>query len=228
MTPYEDGRSYDGRPVLSSFTQDVLHARVAARVAEDVGRGVFSNAILIVQANDLFAIDFLSTASQPQQIVSRALLSAATFGDLLSSLHANIGAYESRFGALPRRSGDSPSRPAAMRPSCDPADPPAPHYGGTCKAEGQPQPRIEDLYDELKLPDRVASGAFANLVLISHTAHEFALDFVCDLFPRAVVNARVFVPASRMRQFAETAESSFERYRQKIRATEPQSTSHPA
>ena len=71
-----------------------------------------------------------------------------------------------------------------------------------------PEARICEFYDHLKLSDKVAGGVFANCVSIRYTGHEFAMDFICNFFPRAVVNARVFVPAGRIRELANAVVAS--------------------
>ena len=58
-------------------------------------------------------------------------------------------------------------------------------------------------------------GVFANVVLIRHTGYEFAMDFISNVFPQAVVNARIFVTAGRIPQFIEAIGSSLERYRRR-------------
>jgi hypothetical protein len=45
------------------------------------------------------------------------------------------------------------------------------------------------------MSEDVMCGAYANALLIVHTAAEFCLDFIAHLYPRAVVTARVFLSA---------------------------------
>ena len=40
------------------------------------------------------------------------------------------------------------------------------------------QPTAQEIYDELKLPDDLLSGAYANGVMIAHSAAEFKFDFL--------------------------------------------------
>jgi len=45
------------------------------------------------------------------------------------------------------------------------------------------QPNIVEVYEQLKISDEVAVGAYANTLMISHSQSEFCLDFILDLFP---------------------------------------------
>ena len=73
-----------------SFTQDIHHSPVGARVPEEIGRGVFCNATMILQTNEEVVIDFLSTLSQPQQVVARVVLTPNTFAQVVSALRENV------------------------------------------------------------------------------------------------------------------------------------------
>ena len=63
----------------------------------------------------------------------------------------------------------------------------------------QPQPnRIEDIYDQLKLPDEMLGGVFSNVAMIRHTGEEFCFDFIANFYPRSVVTSRVYMAAGRI------------------------------
>lgn len=239
-----------GRP--ESFSQDIQHAPVGARVPEDVGRGVFSNATMILQGGEEFVVDFLSTMVQPQQIVARVIMTAATFAQVIHALRENLKLYEGHFGKLTARdtppppvTSALPATPAAGSPaageapgavgapvagggaapvgpggSAVPAAPAGPGAESIPKdaprsAQPHPQPRIEELYEQLKLPDKVLGGVFANLVMIRHMGEEFCFDFVANFYPRPVVNARVFVAAGRIPSLVDAMSGALRIYRQK-------------
>jgi hypothetical protein len=82
-------------------------------------------------------------------------------------------------------------------------------------SEAAPQ-RADDLYDQLKLPDKMLSGVFANVAMIRHTPEDFCIDFMANLYPRAVVTARVFIAAGRMLPFIDTLAGAYERFRQRM------------
>jgi hypothetical protein len=97
------------------------------------------------------------------------------------------------FGSLPAPSMHEPIRPA----------------------EQDLPPQIEDLYDRLKLPDRMLGGNYANVVMIRHMAEEFSFDFIANFYPRPVVVARIFFPAGRIPAFLDALTNSLQIFRKK-------------
>ena len=80
----------------------------------------------------------------------------------------------------------------------------------------QPQPnRIEDIYDQLKLPDEMLGGVFTNVAMIRHTGEEFCFDFIANFYPRSVVTSRVYMSAGRIPSLLATMGDSFEQFRRK-------------
>ena len=77
----------------------------------------------------------------------------------------------------------------------------------------QDAPRAEDLYDQLKLPDKMLGGVFSNAAMIRHTREDFSIDFMANFYPRAVVVARVFISAGRMLPLLETLSGAFDKFR---------------
>jgi hypothetical protein len=208
------------------YTHDFKHTPISARVPEKIGRGAFANAVMILQASDEFILDFLSTMSQPQQVVSRVVLTATTFGQFIAALRTNVTKYEQQFGPLAARMpppaaghGDDPHGgiiAAAGHPA-----PAAEGHGAHPGHDGQPPPRIDDLYDQLKRPDELLGGAFANVVMMRHTPEEFAFDFIASFYPRPVVAARVYMAAGRIPSFIDALWSSYQKYQQRPRGGSP-------
>ncbi len=80
----------------------------------------------------------------------------------------------------------------------------------------QPQPnRIEDIYEQLKLPDEMLGGVFTNVAMIRHTSEEFCFDFIANFYPRSVVTSRVYMSAGRIPSLLATMSDSFEQFRRK-------------
>jgi hypothetical protein len=236
-----------GRPI----SQDVQHSLVAARIPDQVRRGVFGSAVMVLQCNDDFVIDFLSMIVPPQQVVSRVVLSAATFAKLVGALQINVAEYQKTFGPLaaqepvpaakpaatPEQPAEQipvervPGEPASVQggvPSGGPAGipgatgPPAPQPPQpAAQSQHVPHPHqssdvtdIAEVYGQLKLPDEMLGGVYATGAMIRHTPTEFAIDFITNFYPRAVVTARVFLAAGRIRSFVDTFQNSLTRYRQ--------------
>ncbi len=198
----------------TAISQDIHHAAESARVSEEVSRGVFSNASLIVQAPGFFAVDFLSTVAQPKHVAARVILPATALAELLSALRHNLAAYEHYFGPMAHPDGVLP------RPECPEFEVRSRKRAGgedssVIQNHTPAQLQVADLYDQLKIPEKVLGGAFANVVLIRHTAYEFSMDFISNMFPQAVVTTRVFMPASRIPQFIDAVGSALERSRER-------------
>ena len=225
------------KPPEAFSQQGVQHTPVGARVPEDVGRGTFSNATMILQSHDEFVIDFLGTMVQPQQIVARVVLTPSTFAQLIGALRENLGLYEAHFGRLTPRDMVPPEAPAAPPPGTPQA--PTPHEQSSSPFEAVseivprempsapgPQtppgpPKIEDLYDQLKLPDKILAGVFANMVMIRHMGEEFCLDFVANFYPRPVVTARIFMAAGRMPALLDAMNNAMVMFRQRMSGGPP-------
>ncbi len=74
------------------------------------------------------------------------------------------------------------------------------------QSEQQPQQM------QIKLPDEILKGVYANAVQVAHTPEEFILDFF-NLFPPAgIVNARIFVSPAHMKRFLAALQDNIQRY----------------
>ena len=229
-----------GEPGGSSFFQNFQHSPVGARVPEKIGRGVFATAMMVLQTNELFVVDFLSMGSQPQQVVARIVMTASSFSQFLAALRHNVTHYEGEIGPLkprwtpPTRCAGAPASgyPAAAGGVTTPAQgagsataedgggaaPPQPGHGTvhdtlTQQPPPPPQPaHITDVYEQVKFPEDLLCGAFANAVMVRHTAEEFCFDFISNLYPRPIVVSRVYAAAGRVPSFIEAMSGSFGRY----------------
>jgi hypothetical protein len=77
------------------------------------------------------------------------------------------------------------------------------------------------VYEQLKLPDEMLGGGYANLVMIRHTAEEFCFDFIANFFPRSVVTNRVYMSAGRVPPFLDTLCTSLQRFQQRLKSPPP-------
>lgn len=172
-------------------SQEIRHQQISALVPEHVARGKFSTGAVVLQGGHEFIIDFLLRMTQPQQVAARIVLPPSVVPRLIQALQENLKKYEDRFG-----------KPAS------PAPQPAPQ-------SAQQQTSAQDLYDQLKLQDDVISGAYANAVMIGHTATEFSFDFITTFFPKSAVSARVYLSAPNVPRFLDSLNHSFGQYQQR-------------
>jgi hypothetical protein len=228
--PHEPNPEGGPDPAPQSYTQDIRHTAVSARVPEKVSRGVFATGTMILQTAEEFVIDFLAMAAHPQQIVARVVLTRNTFGQFIAALRANLGKYEQQFGRLTPHEravpavqtvpGATGSVLATPGPLGSEAAPPA-QQPASPSPEMPAPPRVEELYDQLKLPDEMLGGAFANVVMIRHTPEEFCFDFIASFYPRSAVTSRVFMAAGRVPSFLDALTSSFRKYQERSSGQQP-------
>ena len=173
----------------SGQTQRIRQQHVSARVPEDVARGVFSTGAIVLNGPHEFIVDFLQTMTRPHQVASRVVMPPSVIPGFINALKQNIEKFTNRFGE-PR---ELPKPPADA-----------------------PKPSIEDIYDQLKLPDEDLSGTYANAVMISHSATEFCLDFITSFYPKSAVACRIFLSAPQGPRVLETLSRSWDQYQKKV------------
>jgi hypothetical protein len=190
--PPGEGGAPSGDP--HTFSREVHFSNVGARVPEAVGKGVFSNGILIFQGQSEFILDFLLRMSQPHQIVARVVVPIGMVPRLIQALRENLENYRKTFGP-----------PPALPMPPPPAKPPS----------------IEEIYGSLKLPEDVQSGAYANAALVSHSASEFCLDFITNFYPKAAVSTRVFFSTPQVPIMLNSLVQSWQTYEAKLHQQNP-------
>jgi hypothetical protein len=206
------------QPGGQSFTQNLKHTAIGARVPEGVRGGVFCTGTTILQTTEEFVIDFLSTMVPPQQVAARVVLTPNTFTQMIAALQANLGKYQQQFGRLAAHGRQDAAPAPGFGESLEvvPAGGTAGTAGGSdARPDAPAPPRIEDLYDQLKLPDEMLGGVYANVVMIRHTPEEFCFDFITNFFPRPAVTCRAFMAAGHIPSFLEALQSALRRYRQR-------------
>lgn len=196
----------ESRPVQGQ----VRHSNISARVPEDVGQGVFSNGVMILTGPFEIVLDFVLRMGEQQRVVARTVLPHVVARQFVAALTDNMRNYERRFGPLPRMPKPLPEAPpppsaeSVLKSGPDPS----PSAERREHPENQPHqetpPHIEDIYHELKLPDEMLSGRYANAVLIRHSGTEFCFDFITNLYPRSAVSSRVFLAAPHVAPFLQS------------------------
>ena len=156
-------------------SEQVKLRNVGARVPAHVNKGVFSTGAIVMTGPTEFVIDFVQRMGRPHHIIARVIVPHGVMGKYIQALEQNIQKYTNQFGA-PK---DLPKPPPAQQ---------------------QPRQSIQDVYDDLKLPDEMLSGVYANGVLIGHSAAEFSFDFVTNFYPHSAVSCRVFMASSHVPQ----------------------------
>lgn len=170
---------------------------VRARVPDHVADGCFSTGAIVMTGPSEFIIDFLQTIGRPHKVASRVIIPHPVMPQFIDALNTNLDLYRNRFG-----------------------DPPSPQAQNQDPNARRPTP--QEIYDDLKLPDEVLSGVYANGVMIGHGATEFGLDFLTSFFPQSAVSARVFVAAGQVPRLLESLRGAVRQLEQRRQNTQGQ------
>lgn len=168
--------------------EQVSASDLTARVPERVGLGVFATGVIVLHSSTEVTIDFVQAVANPRRLVARVVMPPVIALQFLEALEINLGRYLEAFGTEPRV--PTPNGASALPERSSEAR--APASGSSAAA-----PPIADAYDQIRVPDEVLGGSYANTVSIMHTGSEFTFDFIHRGFPRSVVTSRVCMAAPR-------------------------------
>lgn len=158
------------------FSQKFQHSPVAARVPEKIAAGAFSTGALVQTLANEFLIDFVQNLSRPPSVVARIIVSPSTLAQMSKAVQNNLDMFSQKFG------------------------PPTP----LPKPQNPRRPTIQEIYDELKLPEELMGGVYANTLMVGHSPAEFVLDFITNFYPKAAVTSRIFIAAPQIPRLLET------------------------
>ena len=159
---------------------------VSARVPDKVGSGSFSTGAIVMTGATEFMIDFVQNIGGPAAVTARVVMPHPVMVQFIEALRKNLEMYSNRFGS-----------PAEL-PQQQPKQPLTP----------------QQIYDDLKIPDDLLSGSYATGVMIGHSAAEFRLDFLTNLFPTAAVSTRVFMSSPQIPRLLQSLISTYQKYEQ--------------
>ena len=196
--------------------QQIQHSSATARIPDEIGRGVFATAVIVLHGTHEYTIDFVQSLARPNRVASRIILPPAVANQFVLALEQALEKYRASFGEIPHEpksqqqdQGQSSEKDTAPSDISQPEDTTstkpvtenttsnAPTPESNSSNTTQPAP-IADIYDNLKLPDDMLGGVYANMASISHTGSEFCFDFIAQFFPRSAVTARVYMAAPRV------------------------------
>jgi hypothetical protein len=183
-------------------SQQFSHTSVSARVPERIAKGVMSTGIIVLDSPSEFIVDFLQALTRPPQVAARVILVPGVMEQFILALRDNIAKYEQVFGPIPPR----------PRPMVDPQ---------------QHRPTIQEIYDELKIPDEQLSGVYANAMMIGHSPSEFFIDFITRFYPTSSVSCRIYLSALQVPSVLDTLSKSLIQYRQRYLGEAPPAQNPP-
>lgn len=170
---------------------------VRARVPDHVGDGCFTTGAIVMTGPSEFIVDFLQTIGRPHKVAKRVVIPHPVMPQFIEALNTNLDLYKSRFG--------------------DPSQPPPNQQQNQNR-----RPTPQEIYDDLKLPDEVLSGVYANGVMIGHGASEFGLDFLTSFFPQSAVSARVFIASGQVPRLLDSLRGAVKQLEQRRQNPPPQ------
>lgn len=185
----------------SGDSQQIHHRTVGARVPEHV-QGVFSTGAIIMTGPNEVILDFVTRMARPHRVSSRVVLAPRVLGQFLRALEENLNKYRNRFG----------EPPAMPEPAPD---------------AQQHKPSVEEVYNELKVPETMLSGVYANSVMIGHSAAEFSIDFITSFYPNAAVASRVYMSAPQIPRLIQSIRKTHERLQGGQGGSGPENTDPP-
>jgi hypothetical protein len=188
------------QPPAGGQNEQVRIQHVTARVPDQVSRGAFSTGVIVMTGATEFILDFIQNIGGPPAVVSRVVMPHGTLPQFADALRKNLEMFTQRFGpppVLPK--GPPPAKPQTA----------------------------QEIYDELKIPDAMLSGAYSNGVMIGHTASEFKFDFLSNLFPHSAVSARVFLSSPQAPRLLESLDSTWVQFQQRLRQQQQQPPRNP-
>lgn len=164
---------------------------LSARVPQHVSSGKFSTGAVVLTGPSEFVVDFVQAIGGPPFVAARVVMPHAVLPKFIDALGRNLELYQNNFGpppTLPRPPGE------AKKPS------------------------VQQIYDELKISDDVLTGAYANGVMITHTASEFRFDFLTNLFPTSAVAARVFLSTPQVPRLHHSLQQTLQQFHDRLRS----------
>jgi hypothetical protein len=165
-------------------SEQVRVSHLSARVPERIGRGAFSTGAIVMTGANEFVIDFVQNVGGPPVVAARVVLAHNTMPQFVEALRTNLDLYTQRFGTPPQ----PPRNP------------------------NERQLTAQEIYDELRLPDELLSGSYATGVMIGHTASEFRIDFLTNLYPTAAVSARVFLSSPQIPRLLQSLAGTWQKF----------------
>ena len=162
---------------------------LSARVPDNVSKGVFSTGVLVVTGATEFVLDFVQNLGQPASVAARIIMPHSTVPQFIEALKTNLDLYKGRFGDPP----EIPQQPPQAK-----------------------KPTIQEIYDDLRIPDDVLTGSYANGVMIGHAASEFKFDFLSNVIPQPVVSNRLYLAAPHVPRLLQSLIKTYEDLQQRI------------
>ena len=74
------------------------------------------------------------------------------------------------------------------------------------------EPSAQDVYDDIRLAPEVENGVYANALMIGHSASEFKLDFIANLYPKSIVTSRIFLSSPQLMRVLQSMKRTYSQF----------------
>jgi len=194
---------------------------VAARVSERASRGVFSTGVVILTGGSEFIVDFVQNLGMPTSVVSRVIIPHGAMGRIIDAIERNVEGHEDRFGPITDGiTGDSTRENKEVSEASReivPEQLTSEQLVGlgelsSAGTTGNVEPSASDIYDDIRLENEVESGVYANALMIGHSASEFKLDFIANLYPNSIVTTRVFLSSPQLIRVLQSMKRTYSQF----------------
>lgn len=194
---------------------------VAARVSEHASRGVFSTGVVLLTGGSEFIVDFVQNLGSPTSVVARVIIPHGAMGRIIDAIERNVEGHEDRYGPIPGEfiTANTPTEKPAVKPkeeivAEDLTSEQLVGIGemasaGTVESS---EPSAQDIYDDIRLDPEVENGFYANALMIGHSASEFKLDFIANLYPKSIVTSRVFLSAPQLMRVLQSLKRTYSQF----------------
>ncbi|MGA1618468.1 MAG: DUF3467 domain-containing protein, partial [Pirellulales bacterium] len=113
--------------------QQIQHSSATARIPDEVGRGVFATAVIVLHGANEYTIDFVQSLARPNRVAARVILPPAVASQFVIALEQAIEKYTASYGQPPRE----PRPPVAPPPQPAEAAAGGGQAGGSQASSGQ-------------------------------------------------------------------------------------------
>lgn len=161
------------------------------RADDDTRCGVFANGLIVFTGGHEFVLDFIQNMESPIRVMARVVVPHAAMGAMLEVLRQGATPPALAAGAAGGGGGGAGSGGGQTGGGSG---------GGSGGGEGMAPVATpttnhnpQQVYDDLKVPDIIHKGVYANALVTAHNDQVMRMDFVAQFVPQAVLSARIYL-----------------------------------
>lgn len=151
-------------------------APLRLRIADEDRPGVFATDVLVFSGAHEFVLDFVQNLEVPIRVVARVVVPRPALAAMIEVMRQGV------------------TVPPAPTPAAESdLSEVAPVFEAAANAGPTTIQQPKQIYDDIKVPESLQSGTYANALITAHNDQIFRLDFVAQFCPDPVLTSRVFL-----------------------------------